>query len=112
MQNTTEVLDKLRQRDINLLIAKSIVEEGLNMDTCEFVIILDNLKMTKSYIFTKDRTRLICTKFVVFENINIRVISPPLTIDHVRDTEKKIIEYIGARTKLDNNITSRIQDLL
>ena len=112
MQNTTEVLDKLRQRDINLLITKSIVEEDVNMDTCEYVIILDNLKIKKSYIFTKGRTRLIWARFVVFENINNHVISPPLTIDHVRDTEKKIIEYIGARTKLDNNITSRIQDLL
>ena len=98
-------------REINLLIATSVVEEGVDVDACEFVIVLDNLKTTKSYIQTKGRARMICAKFVVFENVNVHASSPPVTIDHARDTEKKIIEYIGARTKVDDNITSRIQDL-
>ena len=50
IQNTKAVLDKLRQREINLLIVTSVVEEGVVVDACEVVIVLDILKMTKSYI--------------------------------------------------------------
>ena len=32
------------------MIATSVVEEGVDVDACEFVIVLDNLKTTKSYI--------------------------------------------------------------
>ena len=50
MHNTKEVLAKLRRREINLLITTYVVEEGVDVDACEIVIVLDNLKTTKWYI--------------------------------------------------------------
>ena len=47
VKETGEVLDRLRRREINLLLCTSVVEEGVDVDACSFVIVLDDLKTTK-----------------------------------------------------------------
>lgn len=56
-----EVMRQLRKKEINVLFATSIVEEGVDVQACSFVIVFDSLKSTKSYI----QVRLIPHPFVV-----------------------------------------------
>ena len=45
-----EVMRQFRKKEINVLFATSIVEEGVDVQACSFVIVFDSLKSTKSYI--------------------------------------------------------------
>lgn len=47
-----EVLDGLRTKRTNVLIATSVVEEGVDVDACSFVIVLDNIRSTKGCVIT------------------------------------------------------------
>ena len=50
-----EVLDGLRNKKTNVLIATSVVEEGVDVEACAFVISFDNIKSTKAYVQMKGR---------------------------------------------------------
>jgi hypothetical protein len=45
-----EVMRKLRKKEINVLFATSVVEEGVDVQACSFVVVFDSLKSAKSYI--------------------------------------------------------------
>ncbi|CAB9528306.1 Endoribonuclease Dicer [Seminavis robusta] len=63
-----EVLSSLRRGDINVLIATSVVEEGVNVQACSCVVGFDSLKSAKGYIQMKGRARQKCAKFFVFKD--------------------------------------------
>lgn len=60
-----EVMRQLRKKEINVLFATSIVEEGVDVQACSFVIVFDSLKSAKSYIQVRFNSRF----FVVFMRI-------------------------------------------
>ena len=53
----SDVLKGLRNKTTNLLIATSVIEEGIDVSACSFIIIFDGLKSTKGYIQMKGRAR-------------------------------------------------------
>jgi superfamily II DNA or RNA helicase len=53
IRNVKEVLDGLRTKRTNVLIATSVVEEGVDVDACSFVIVFDHIKSTKAYVQMK-----------------------------------------------------------
>ena len=55
MKKIKDVLDGLRTKRTNVLIATSVVEEGVDVDACSFVIVFDHLRSTKAYIQMKGR---------------------------------------------------------
>ncbi len=44
------MLDRLRNKEKNVLFATSVVEEGVDVESCSFVIAFDSIKTTKSYV--------------------------------------------------------------
>lgn len=52
-----DVLNGLRNKSTNVLIATSVVEEGVDVESCSFVIAFDSIKTTKNYIQMKGRAR-------------------------------------------------------
>lgn len=58
-----EVLDGLRNKKTNVLIATSVVEEGVDVEACAFVISFDNIKSTKAYVQMKGRGKKIVLCF-------------------------------------------------
>ncbi len=98
VQNMKQVLNTLRSREINLLFATSVVEEGVDIDACSFVIILDELQTTKSYIQTRGRARQLDAKFFVFENSSIITSKKgPLTLNDAKMIEEQVSKYLGTR---------------
>lgn len=61
------VINGLRSREINVLIATSIVEEGVDVQACSFVAVFDDLQTIKSYIQMKGRARMEGAKFFVLQ---------------------------------------------
>lgn len=55
--NMEDVLDALKTKRTNVLFATSVVEEGVDISSCSFVIAFDSIKTTKAYVQMKGRAR-------------------------------------------------------
>lgn len=97
MSDSREVLDKLRRRELDLLLCTSVVEEGVDVDACSFVIVLDDMKTTKGYIQMKGRARQLNAKFFVFENTNEDAQKAPVSLSHASQIESQVTDFIGTR---------------
>ena len=62
------VLNSLKRQETNVLLATSMVEEGVDVQACSFVVVFDGLRTTKAYIQTKGRARQRNAKFYVFQD--------------------------------------------
>jgi endoribonuclease Dicer len=69
--NIRKTLDGLRKGTFNVLVATSVVEEGVDLQACSFVIAFDALTTIKSYIQMKGRARQKSAKFYFFENDHV-----------------------------------------
>ena len=94
-----DVLDGLRRRETNVLIATSVVEEGVDVDACSFVIVLDSIKTTKAYIQMKGRARKKNAKFFVFENVHPFSNFPSLSLRNAQDVERRVNKFIMLRDR-------------
>ena len=61
-------MEKLRLGNLNLIIATSMVEEGVDIQSCSFVVAFDGLSSVKGYIQMKGRARRSDARFFVFRD--------------------------------------------
>ena len=63
-QNLMKNIEDFKRDNINILIATSVIEEGLDVSTCNLVISINEVLNVKSFIQTKGRARQKNSKFV------------------------------------------------
>jgi hypothetical protein len=63
-----DTVKELHDGDTNLMFATSVVEEGIDVQSCSFVIAFDGISSVKSYIQMKGRARQKNAKFFVLYN--------------------------------------------
>jgi ERCC4-related helicase len=95
--NIRSVLSDLRRGDINILIATSVVEEGVDVQACSFVLVFDTLKNIKSYIQMKGRARQKDAKFFVFQDSNFAPKSN-ISLSTAQEMESRVHRFISSRS--------------
>lgn len=91
-----KVINDLRFGKINVLVATSVVEEGVDVQACSFVVVFDRLTTLKNYIQMKGRARASDAKFFVFQN---RVFDGHsfLALDDARTIDRKMNAVLRTR---------------
>ncbi|GKY93953.1 hypothetical protein MPSEU_000362200 [Mayamaea pseudoterrestris] len=100
------VINRLRQSEINILFATSVVEEGVDVRACSFIIAFDEIITTKSYVQMKGRARQLHSKFFAFQN------SLPLRGKSVEDShtlEMRLTNHMAQRTTRSLHVTRSSQ---
>uniref|UniRef100_A0A448ZDB2 Dicer-like protein 1 n=1 Tax=Pseudo-nitzschia multistriata TaxID=183589 RepID=A0A448ZDB2_9STRA len=64
--NVRDVLSRLRSGHVNIMFATSVVEEGVDVQSCSLVVAFDGISSIKGYIQMKGRARKQDAKFYVF----------------------------------------------
>lgn len=71
-----EVIDNFRSEKCKILLATSIVEEGIDISTCHTVILFDKIYTPKSFVQMKGRARRDDAQVIFFaennEELNIK----------------------------------------
>lgn len=106
MKKVRDVLEGLRSKQTNVLIATSVVEEGVDVDACSFVIVLDHIKTSKGYVQMKGRARRENAKFYVFENNHPESNPPPISLSQAQEVEQRVRSFIETRV---NNLSEVIE---
>jgi ERCC4-related helicase len=96
--NIRGVLSDLRRGEINVLIATSVVEEGVDVQACSFVLVFDTLKNIKSYIQMKGRARQKDAKFFVFQDSNYAPKSN-ISLSTAQEMESRVHRFISSRSE-------------
>lgn len=65
-KNQQDTLDKLRAGLTNLIIATSVLEEGIDVSACHLVVCFESPKNLKSFIQRRGRARRMQSKYVIF----------------------------------------------
>jgi superfamily II DNA or RNA helicase len=95
-----EVMRQLRKHEINVLFATSIVEEGVDVQACSFVIVFDSLKSAKGYIQMKGRARQTSATFVVLQS-EAEMRKGKLSLDTAQRLERRVHDFIEQRDTLN-----------
>ncbi|XP_041450181.1 endoribonuclease Dicer isoform X2 [Drosophila obscura] len=61
-------IHQFRDGEANLMVCSSVLEEGIDVKACNYVLILDPLKTFNMYVQTKGRARSKDAQFVVFSS--------------------------------------------
>lgn len=68
-KNNNKVLDKFKRDEIQLIVATSVLEEGIDLQECNLVISYDVPKTFRSYVQQKGRARMKNSSYVIMTPI-------------------------------------------
>lgn len=64
-RNNSRILDKFKRGDINLIVATSVLEEGIDLQECNLVVCYDAPSTFRSYVQTKGRARMKQSTYII-----------------------------------------------
>ena len=68
MKEMNEIIKQFNEDEFNILIGTSAIEEGLDIQSCNAVLTLVELRTPKSFIQIKGRARKSNSEFIIFTN--------------------------------------------
>lgn len=60
-----EVVKRFRRNELNMIVASSVLEEGVDLQMCNLVMCVDYPKSFRSYVQSKGRARMSTSNFVI-----------------------------------------------
>uniref|UniRef100_A0A1A9W8L5 ribonuclease III n=1 Tax=Glossina brevipalpis TaxID=37001 RepID=A0A1A9W8L5_9MUSC len=89
-------MDQFRNKECNLIVCSNVLEEGIDVQACNYVFVLDELKTFNSYIQTKGRARSKDAYYTIFCEIsNLEKVRSKIC--SYRETHEEIKEFLSDR---------------
>jgi len=101
-EKVRDVLGQLRRGEINVLIATSIIEEGVDVQACSCVVAFDSLQSTKGYIQMKGRARQKYARFFVFKDT--LTVKSQLSLEAAQGIIQRVNRLLACRSSLSSVI--------
>lgn len=79
---------RFNEQKINVLVTSEVLEEGVDIQSCNYVIRFDSVKTFPSYVQSKGRARSDGSKFIVM-------------VPNLKKFEKMHLEYIKMEEEID-----------
>lgn len=93
----TKAIDEFRSKQCNLIICSNVLEEGIDVQACNYVITLDPLKTFNSYIQTKGRARSHNSYYTIFAKDTEQMATLQKIKTYLK-THEEIREFLKTRT--------------
>lgn len=91
-----QAIQSFRDGEANLMICSSVLEEGIDVQACNYVIILDPLKTFNMYVQTKGRARSKNASYILFSS-DIEQLKISAQIGQYRQAHDEIGNYLKER---------------
>lgn len=91
-----KAIDEFRSKECNLLICSSVLEEGIDVQACNYVFAFDPLKTFNSYVQTKGRARSKDSYYSIFSSSQDRV-STVNKVQMYKQTHEQIMQFLRNR---------------
>ncbi|XP_023297775.2 endoribonuclease dcr-1 [Lucilia cuprina] len=92
-----KAIDEFRCKQCNIIICSNVLEEGIDVQACNYVFAFDPLKTFNSYIQTKGRARSSNSYYTVFINESEKM-QTLQKIKTYRETHELIKQFLSSRT--------------
>lgn len=91
-----QAIQNFRDGEANLMVCSSVLEEGIDVQACNYVIILDPLKTFNMYVQTKGRARAKNASYILFSS-NLEQSKISTQIAQYRQAHDEIVNYLKER---------------
>lgn len=96
-KNSRKVIERFRKNEINVIVCSSVLEEGIDLQSCNLVIRYDNPTTFSSYVQTKGRARMKNSQYVLMiDSLNSSKILE--NIEKYKLVEKKLKQCLVGKT--------------
>jgi ERCC4-related helicase len=107
-----EIMEKFRSGECQVIVATSVLEQGIDVAACNVVICFDGVKTIKSIIQSRGRARKKAASFIVFVSTEGRSRVNELTqMEHAMDSAIKQLMY-EKNCKFEPNFDQEIEKFL
>ncbi|KAH8298414.1 hypothetical protein KR044_002438, partial [Drosophila immigrans] len=89
-------IQQFRDGEANLIVCSSVLEEGIDVQSCNYVLILDPLKTFNMYVQSKGRARSKDASFVLFSS-EMEKLKTTTQIQQYRQAHAEIADYLKQR---------------
>ncbi|XP_063695845.1 endoribonuclease Dcr-2 [Culicoides brevitarsis] len=96
-KNSRRVIERFRKDETNLIVCSSVLEEGIDLQSCNLVIRADVANTFSAYVQSKGRARMKNSKFVMMIN-KMEESKVLMKIDKYKRVEAKLKECLIGKT--------------
>lgn len=96
-KTTRDVVARFRRNELNVIVASSVLEEGIDLQDCNLVVSLDAPQTFRSYVQCMGRARMASSQYILFTSISDHS-RQIIQLGEWREVQKRLRDYLIGRS--------------